>query len=213
MALAEHPEIQAALHAVDAAALQVKLVEGELAPSVDLVGNVQQNYNLFGVPGERFLNGSIAAKVTVPIYERGEVYARVRQAKETLGQSRLQADLQRDIVRAEVVSAWGQLDSARAVIQSSKAAVKSAEIALDGIRQEAEVGQRTTFDILFQQQVLLNTRVSLVVAQRDRVVASYAVMAAIGRLAAANLNLDVAQYDPTIHFDQVKDKWIGLRTP
>ncbi len=54
-----------------------------------------------------------------------------------------------------------------------KAAVKSAEIALDGIRQEAEVGQRTTFDILFAQQVLLNTRVSLVVAQRDRVVASY----------------------------------------
>jgi outer membrane protein len=210
---AEHPEIQAALHAVDAAALQVKLVEGELAPTVDLVGNVQQNYNLAGVPGERFLNGSIAAKVTVPIYEGGEVYARVRQAKETLGQSRLQADLQRDIVRAEVVSAWGQLDSARAVIQSSKAAVKSAEIALDGIRQEAEVGQRTTFDILFQQQVLLNTRVSLVVAQRDRVVASYAVMAAIGRLAAANLNLNVAQYDPTVHFDQVKDKWIGLRTP
>jgi outer membrane protein len=60
---------------------------------------------------------------------------------------------------------------------------------------------------------LLNARVSLVIAQRDRVVASYAVMAAIGRLAAANLNLSVAQYDPTIHFDQVKDKWIGLRTP
>jgi outer membrane protein len=59
---------------------------------------------------------------------------------------------------AEVVSAWGQLDSARAVIQSSKAAVKSAEIALDGVRQEAEVGQCTTFDILFQQQVLLNAR-------------------------------------------------------
>jgi outer membrane protein len=52
-----------------------------------------------------------------------------------------------------------------------------------------------------------------VIAQRDRVVASYAVMAAIGRLAAANLNLTVTQYDPTIHFDQVKDKWIGLRTP
>ena len=213
LALAEHPGVQAALHAVDAAALQVKLVEGELAPTLNLVGNVQQNYNLAGVPGERFFNGSVAAQVSVPIYEGGEVYARVRQAKETLGQARLQADLQRDLVRAAVVSAWGQLESARAVIQSSKAAVKSAEIALDGIRQEAEVGQRTTFDILFQQQVLLNARVSLVVAQRDRVVASYLVMAAIGRLSAANLNLSVAQYDPTIHFDQVKDKWIGLRTP
>ena len=104
-------------------------------------------------------------------------------------------------------------DSARAVIQSSTASVKSNEIALDSIRQEAEVGQRTTFDILFQQQQLLNARVVLVTAQRDRVVASYVVMAAIGRLSAANLNLTVTEYDPTVHFDQVKDKWIGLRTP
>jgi Outer membrane efflux protein len=58
----------------------------------------------------------------VPIYTGGGVYARVRQAKETLGQARLQADLQRDMIRASVVSSWGQLDSARAVIQSSKAA-------------------------------------------------------------------------------------------
>ncbi|HUI21290.1 MAG TPA: TolC family outer membrane protein [Methylocella sp.] len=213
LALAEHPGVQAALHAADAAALQVKLVEGELYPSVNLIGSAQQNYNYGGFPGIRIFNGFVGGQVSVPIYQGGEVYARVRQAKESLGQARLQADLQRDYVRAAVVSAWGQLDSARAVIQSSKAAVKSAEIALDGVRQEAEVGQRTTFDILYQQQVLLNARVGLVTAQRDRVVASYSVMAAVGRLSAGNLNLNVAQYDPTIHFEQVKDKWIGLRTP
>jgi len=217
LALAEHPEVQAALHAVDAAALQVKLVEGELYPTVNVVGNVQQYYNNVdnnrAIPGEHLFNAAIVGQLTIPIYEGGEVYARVRQAKETLGQARLQADLQRDSVRAAVVSSWGQLDTARAVIQSSKAAVKSNEIALDSIRQEAEVGQRTTFDILFQQQQLLNARVVLVSAQRDRVVASYAVMAAIGRLSAANLNLAVTEYDPTVHFDQVKDKWIGLRTP
>jgi outer membrane protein len=213
LALAEHPEVQAALHAADAAALQVKLVEGELYPTLNLVGSVQNNYNFQGIPGDRLLNASIVGQLTVPIYEGGEVYARARQAKETLGQARLQADLLRDSVRAAVVSSWGRLDTARAVIQSSKAAVKSNEIALDSIRQEAAVGQRTTFDILFQQQQLLNARVVLVSAQRDRVVASYAVMAAIGRLSAANLNLSVTEYDPTIHFDQVKDKWIGLRTP
>ncbi|MGH6852941.1 MAG: TolC family outer membrane protein, partial [Methylocella sp.] len=213
LALAEHPAIQAALDAVDAAALQVKLVEGELYPTLGISANFQNIDNRNGVPGERFRNATIVGQLTVPIYEGGEVYARARQAKETLGQARLQADLQRDLVRAAVVSSWGQLDTARAVIQSSKASVKSNEIALDSIRKEAEVGQRTVFDILFQQQQLLNARVALVSAQRDRVVASYAVMAAIGRLSAANLNLSVTQYDPTIHFDQVKDKWIGLRTP
>jgi outer membrane protein len=213
LALAEHPQVQAALHAVDAAALQVKLVEGELYPTLNLVGNIQNNYNELGIPGLRFFNGSIVGQLSIPIYTGGEIYARARQAKETLGQARLEADLQRDLVRAAVVSSWGQLEATRAVIQSSVASVKSNEIALDGIRQEAEVGQRTTFDILFQQQQLLNARVALVTAQRDRVVASYVVMASIGRLSAANLNLVVTEYDPTVHFDQVKDKWIGLRTP
>jgi outer membrane protein len=180
---------------------------------LNVAGNVQQSYNFQGLPGDLFLNGSIAAQLYVPIYQGGAEYAGIRQAKDALGQARLQADLQRDLVRSSVVSNWSQLESARSVIQSSKAAVTAAEIALDGVRQEAEVGQRTTFDILLQQQILLNARVGLVIAQRDRVVASYAVMASIGRLSAANLNLTVTQYDPTIHFDQVKDKWIGLRTP
>ena len=197
--------------------MQVKLVEGELYPTVNVVGNVQQNYNNIdnnrAIPGEHLFNAAIVGQLTIPIYEGGAVYARARQAKETLGQARLQADLERDSVRAAVVSSWGQLDTAHAVVQSSKASVNSNEIALDSIRKEADIGERTTFDILFQQQQLLNARVALVTAQRDRVVASYAVMAAIGRLSAANLNLAVNEYDPTIHFDQVKDKWIGLRTP
>ncbi len=213
VALAEHPGVQAALHAVDAAALQVKLVEGELYPTVTVNGSVNQNYNYEGAPGFRLFNGSVMGQVTVPIYTGGEVDARARQSKELLAQAQLNADLQRDSVRASVVSNWGLLETAKAVIKSDEAAVKSAEIALEGVREEAKVGQRTTLDVLNAQQTLLNARVSLVSAQRDRVVASYATLAAVGELAASNLNLDVQQYDPTIHFDQVKDKWIGLRTP
>jgi outer membrane protein len=212
-ALAEHPSVVAALHSVDAAALQVKLVEGELYPTVQVVGSVSQNYNYEGFPGLRLFNGTVMGQLTVPIYTGGEVDARVRQAKELLSQSELQADLQRETVRANVVSDWGLLETAKAVIKSDEAAVKAAEIALEGVREEAKVGQRTTLDILNAQQTLLNARVSLVSAQRDRVVASYMTLAAVGSLSADNINLDVQQYDPTVHFDQVKDKWFGLRTP
>jgi outer membrane protein len=213
LALAEHPAIQAALHAVDAAVLQVKLVEGELYPTVNVVGSVEQDYNLSGIPRERLFNGFAGGQVSVPIYEGGEVYAHARQAKEVLGEARLQADLQRDMVRESVVSSWSELESARASVETLKAAVKLAESALDSVRKEAKMGQRTTFDILQQQQIFVNARMSLATAQRDHVVASYSVMAAIGRLSAQNLNLPVTLYDPTVHFDQVKDKWIGLGTP
>jgi outer membrane protein len=213
IALSEHPAIQAAFHNVDVAAAQVRVNEGSLYPTVNIVGAIQNNSQYEGVPSNKLFNASITGQLSVPIYSGGAAYALVRQSKELLAQARLQADLQRDTVRASVVSTWGQLETAKAVIRSSEAAVKSAEIALDGVREEAKVGQRTTLDVLLAQQTLLNARVNLVSAQRDRVVASYAVMAASGRLSAANLALNVVQYDPTIHFDQVKDKWIGLRTP
>lgn len=213
VALSEHPAIQAAFHNVDVAQLQVQVQEGQLYPTVNLVGNVQQNNQYQGFPGNRLFNGSVMGQLSVPIYQGGAAYAQIRQAKELLSQARLQADLQRDMIRATVVSSWGQLETAKAVIRSSQAAVKSSEIALDGVREEAKVGQRTTLDVLIAQQTLLNARVNLVSAQRDRVVASYVVMAASGRLSASNLALNVVQYDPTIHYDQVKDKWIGLRTP
>ena len=93
------------------------------------------------------------------------------------------------------------------------AAVKAAEIALAGTRAEAKVGQRTTLDVLNAQQALLNARVALVSAQRDRVVASYAALGSIGRLSAHIINLDVLLYDADTHYNQVKSKWIGIDTP
>jgi outer membrane protein len=111
------------------------------------------------------------------------------------------------------VSAWGQLESSRAQIQASQAQVEAAETALTGVREEARVGQRTTLDVLNSQQELLTARVNLITAQRDRVVASYAVVQAMGRLTARVLALKVDPYMAKQHFDQVKDLWYGVRTP
>ena len=209
----EHPSIAAALHNVDVAQLQVQINEAALYPTLNIVGNVQAANAYEGYPAGKLFNGSILGQLSVPLYTGGLDFANVRQAKELLAQARLQADLQRDTVRANVVSNWGLLQSSKAVVRSAQAAVKSSEIALDGVREEAKVGQRTTLDVLIAQQTLLQSRVSLVSAQRDRVVATYAVEAAVGRLSASTLNLAVIEYDPTLHLEQVKDKWFGLRTP
>jgi outer membrane protein len=213
LGLVEHPGIVAAFHQVDIQALNVKIQEGALLPTLNAVGSVTQNYDVQGTPRTQVFTALGQLQLNVPLYQGGIEYANIRQAKEQLGQSRLNADLQRDTVRATIVSSWGLLETARATIYSSQSAVTAAEIALAGTREEARVGQRTTLDVLNAQQVLLNARVALVSAQRDRVVASYAVYAAIGKLNADNLALDVILYDPTVHFDQVKGKWWGTQTP
>jgi outer membrane protein len=210
----EHPAIVGSLHGVDVAALNIKVIEGALYPTVGLTGQVAQRYDeSVGAIPNRVFTASIVGQINIPIYDGGATYASTRQAKEQLGQQELQTDLQRDKVRAAVVSAWGVNENSVSIIRSAKAQVAAAEIALAGIREEAKVGQRTTFDVLTAQQTLLNARVQLVSAQHDQVVASYAVLSAIGRLSTANLGLAATQYDPKVHFDQVKDKWFGLRTP
>ncbi len=210
--LREHPAVLSALHAVDVAELQVKVTEGELFPTLGLTGSANERYDVQS-PGDRRFTASAVARLTVPIYEGGEVYARVRQAKETVGQRRIEAEVTRDQVRATVVSAWGQLEASRAQIQAAQAQVQAAEIALSGVREEARVGQRTTLDVLNAQQELLTARVNLITAQRDRVVNSFAVVQAMGRLSTRALGLNIAQYHAREHFDQVKDLWIGVRTP
>ncbi|GJE05746.1 Outer membrane efflux protein BepC [Methylobacterium jeotgali] len=119
----------------------------------------------------------------------------------------------RDQIRAAIVSAWGQLESAKARVIASQAQVQANEVALNGVREEARVGQRTTLDVLNAQQELLNARVALITAQRDRVIFSYGVVQSVGRLTARYTALPVAAYSPKTHYDQVKDLWYGLRTP
>lgn len=210
--LEEHPAVISALHAVDVAELQVKVTEGELAPTVNIVGQVNQGFES-SFPGDQTTSATIAGQISVPIYTGGEVYARVRQAKETAGQRRIEAEATRDQVRAAVISSWGQLESSKANVQAAQAQVAAAEVALTGVREEARVGQRTTLDVLNQQQELLNARVNLITAQRDRVVASFSVVQSIGRLSAQSLRLNSAIYSAKQHFDQVKDLPWGLRTP
>jgi outer membrane protein len=214
IALVEHPGVVAAMHQVDAAELNVKVAEGTLLPSLSVNGQVSQQYDSFlGEPYTRQFSAGANGRLDIPLYQGGTEYATIRQAKEQLGQNRLNADVQRDSVRASVVSSYGLLETAKAQIMSGQAAVKAAEIALAGVREEAKVGQRTTLDVLNAQQTLLNARVNLVIAQRDRIVASFAALGSIGRLSATEIDLAVIVYDPATHFEQVKDKWIGVDTP
>ncbi|AWN49419.1 channel protein TolC [Methylobacterium terrae] len=210
--LAEHPAILSALHSVDSAEAQVKIAESSLYPTVSLTGNAAQVFDQ-QIANTRFFQGSIVGQVSVPLYQGGAEYAQIRQAKEQVGQARLQAELTRDQVRAGIVTAWGALEAAKARVIASQAQVQANEVALNGVREEARVGQRTTLDVLNAQQELLTARVSLIAAQRDRVVGSYQVVQTVGRLTTRFIAVPVAQYSAKQHYDQVKDLWYGVRTP
>jgi outer membrane protein len=212
IAFAENPAIVSAFHNVDAAELQVKVAEAALGPSLALQAQVQQQYDT-KISNDQLFTGSVTATLTVPIYEGGAVYAGVRQAKEMLGQQRLLADQTRDQVRQLVVASWANLEASKAQILAAQAQISSSEVALNGVREEAKVGQRTTLDVLNAQQVLLNARVALVSAQHDRVVNSYQLLQGIGRLTLEYVAPRSEKYNPAVHYQQVRDLWWGTQTP
>ncbi|MGA8582674.1 MAG: TolC family outer membrane protein [Roseiarcus sp.] len=209
----EHPSIGASLHGVDAAELQIKIAEGALYPTIGVSASFNNQFDLQGIPGFRLLDGEVMGNLTIPIYQGGAEYASVRQSKESLSQQEMQTDSLRNQVRQAVIAAWGLNEASVGVVRAARAAVSANEVALTGVREEAKVGQRTTLDVLNAQQALLQARTTLVQAEHDQVVNSYSLLSAIGRLNIPTLGLSVAEYDPRVHFDQVKSKWIGLRTP
>ena len=212
LGLIENPNVTAAMFGIDVNYLQVKINEGALLPVVTVQGSVQQSYEQTQTIFRSF-GASIIGQVSIPVYQGGAEYALIRQSKETLAQQRLNLETTRDQTRASVVQAWGQLLAGKAQVASAQSQVTASEIALNGVREEAKAGQRTTLDVLNAQQALVNARVALVTAQHDRVVASYAVLNAVGRLSPLVLNLSTTIYDPSVHYHQVRDSWAGVRTP
>jgi TolC family type I secretion outer membrane protein len=210
--LAENPNVTAATYGVDVAYLQIKINEGALFPTLAVQGSAMQDNNPpFGIVMHR--QASLFGQLTIPIFQGGAEYSLIRQSKESLTQQRLSLDLIRTQVRQQIVQSWGQLEAAKAQVQSAQSQVTTAEAALRGVREEARVGQRTTIDVLNAEQAVVNARIALAAALHDRVVTSYAVLSGIGRLSAQGLALGTPIYDPTAHYQQVRDAWFGLRTP
>jgi outer membrane protein len=222
VALGDHPAIIATQHQVDAAAFAVKSTEGRLLPQVSASAGVASNYRnteINGLPGVggatdgTFNSASIGATLTIPIYTGGRVDAQVRQSKESLGQARIQVDVTRDQVRQAVVSAWTQYIAAQQSVSANREQVAAQQLALNGVIEERNVGQRTTLDVLDAQADVITAQINLVSSERDVVVASYAIVSAMGALTAERLGLQVAIHRPQEHYDAVKNKWVGTKTP
>ncbi len=214
----EHPAIKATKHVVDASSYSVKAAEGTLLPGVTASMELEagQTRTLGGGPGSP--NGftksaTVGATLRIPIYQGGAASGLVRQSKESLGQARINVDVNRDQVRAAVASAWTQFEASRRNVEANSALVSAAQLALAGVIEERKVGQRTTLDVLDAQADVINAQINQVSSERDTVVASYAIVSAIGRLSASRLGLKVRLHKPKEHYEAVKDKWFGLRTP
>jgi outer membrane protein len=208
MAIGNNPDVTTAEFRERSALDSVDQVRGELWPTVSLIGRLQRQEDI-SRKDSRFDSAEALVSLSVPLYQAGNVYSRLRERKQlVVEQRRLLDQSQRDAVE-DATRAWNALETASAEIGSFSKQVEANRIALDGVEKEAEVGARTVLDVLDAQQELLNSQVSLVRAERDQVVAAFQLKASLGVLTARQLSLSVDYYDRDLHFHQVRDAWFG----
>lgn len=210
----EHPTILASTHLVDAAGYTVKSSEGALLPRVTARAGISGQYS----PSSESASGgfgtsaNIGLNVSVPIYQAGRD-ATIRQSRESLSQSRIDVDVNRDDVRRAIIDAWSTYENAVSSVKANKDNVLYTELALKGVIDERDVGQRTTLDVLEAQQKVTNAKLDQNRSERDLVLSTYTILQAIGWLSPERLGLNIVSYEPEEHHNAVKDRWIGLRTP
>ena len=197
-----------AQYRISAASYGVNSAVATLLPQVNVVGFIQQQFDL-QVPNDNYNQYGVRLQATVPIYQNGTEWSQIRQAKQLVGQRRNELDSARRTAAEQAIRDWRNLDSARSRVTSFTAQVKANDVALNGVRQEALVGSRTTLDVLNAEQELLNSQVSLITARHDVQVAYYGVLADIGRLTARSLGLPVEYYDEEKYYKDVGSRWLG----
>lgn len=207
-----NPDITAAVFAEQAAQNSVRSSLGELYPEISLSAELLHSENQFS--GDSETNAArVLAIFSVPLYQQGFVSSQVREDKQAANQRRIEIIETRRRIRQECTDAWEQLLTSRAQIFSFTAETRATRIALEGVREENLVGQRTILDVLDAEQEFLDAQINLTRAQRDETVASFVVLQCLGRLTAADLALPVEIYDPDVDYRAVRNRWFGLTAP
>ncbi len=203
-----NPDLQRARHSERASAFAVAVARGGLLPQISVQGQLAHAEDT-SITGSQSDEKSVTGQLSWQFYQGGRAQSQIRQARQLKRQSQaLIVSAERQVVEG-VATAWSSLTSARATINSDREQVRANEIAYEGVQREAEVGSRTTLDVLDAEQELLDARVALVSSQRNEVIAGYQVLASVGQLTAERLELPVDAYDPLRNYRAVKWRPFG----
>ena len=202
LAQIDHPNIHQAEVGVVAAEASVSTATGDLFPQLSASASISRQYrhkddlNSNALEENPFDSASFGLRLNIPIVSGGREYAEISEEKEKLKQAKLNLATARQQIRSFVIQVWGQYVSASASIPAAEKGLEAEQLALDGIREEQSVGQRTTREVLDQQRSLVEAQVNLIESQRNRIVAAYTLVAAIGRLNSSKIDIIIPNTIP-----------------
>ena len=212
LAMRYNPSVIAARYSQHAAREDITSAEGNMLPSLDLVGNASRQLDQSPITPSQSNNATIEVRLTVPLYGAGVNYSKAREAEDTAQQKQMQLTDANNKVMEQTANAWQAYQTAREARRGDQSLVRAEDAAYRGVELEEKYGSRTTLDVLNAEQERLNAKISLARAAHDEILALMQLKAATGKLTASALNLPVKKYDPNKYYRKVRGKWFGLAT-
>ena len=214
IALAENPGLLAAGYNLRGAELAVASARAEYRPSARITSSFGGSDSLRSFTLEDNNNFTTTASVSIPLFTGGLNASRVAQALEQANAAQIGVEGERRSVLQTVSAYYAQVISSRATVQAGEEAVRAATVAAEGVRQEAQVGLRTTLDVLNQELELRSAQVTLASARASQYVSTAQLLASMGRLEGPALSPSIERYDPEANFNRVRNRgalpWDGV---
>ncbi len=218
IALAENPDLVAAMRQAEAAGMDVRVVRADRLPTVSgvvsgdyvnsLGGSNTANPVVGASNGRTGTRTSVGLSARIPLYQGGLPAARIRRAQAQEGQLLEQTVATERLVVANTRALFASYEAAQRSIRSNEVAVLASELALRGARVERGIGTRTVLDVLNAEQELLNSQVALVSARRDAYVAGFQLLNVMGQAEADDLGLEGGPlYDAGSNYRRVNRSW------
>ena len=185
----ENPDLQIALMEFDKSKSDLVIAASEFSPSATLSYKIAEQEDLSATVKER-TQQTVTATASWPLFAGGKNAFNYRKHQEIKNQKELLLEEEKKTTETNVANAWSSYQSSKGVLDSTRAQVKAAEIANEGITLEYESGtSRTTLEVIQSRSILLNSKINLASSERNFLISQFNLLSAVGRLTAKNLNL------------------------
>ena len=187
----------------------IKSAKSKLLPSISLIGEFSNSEEmLFNTDGDAY---QLMGVLSMPIFSGGLNWSNIRKAQEINIRDKFQLTEAKRFVTQEVKSAFAQYNSSLIKVNSSKKQFEANKIALEGVKEEFELGTRTNLDVLDAEQEFLDSQVSMISSENNSKLSMFYLLLSVGSLNPDVLSLPISKYDPNLNYNKVKNIKLGWK--
>ncbi len=208
-ALEDNPKIKGIKFKIKSFKKQIQSLKRKQLPSVKLEAEAKINEGYFRTDSKREVLSAFA-KIDIPIYRSGLASSEIRGLRKQAKAEIELLKLESKILESNLIATKSSLDYSLSKINAFKKQIESNKIYLEGLKQELQLGERTTLDVLNGEQELLESSLGLVMAFKDYFISYYELLFYLGKLNAKDLNLNVTLFDDEKNYNEVKGKWLDI---